>query len=235
MTESLLERGALDVAVQPIVALEGGPIAGYRAIPRATAGPHREQRELLDRAARAGTVAAVDLAWQRLALDRIAAWEPGARAGLQWFLAVDGRCGDDPCFGPRALRRMIDDHRLANVVLEVELGEPGADRVARIAGDVLPLALAGLGAGHVTRASLRALQPAFVTLDADLVHGMALDPLRATLVRTITDLGARVGFEVVAHGLETEADLDQARRAGVRYGLGGLLGRAAALPGRRAA
>ena len=74
-----------------------------------------------------------------------------------------------------------------------------------------------------------------MTLDADLVHGMALDPLRATLVRTITDLGARVGFEVVAHGLETEADLDQARRAGVRYGLGGLLGRATALPGRRAA
>lgn len=235
MTESFVEHAVppLDVLFQPIVALEGETIFGYRALPRSTAGPHLEPRELLDRAARAGTVAALDQAWRRVAIERIASWDP--RADLRWFLSVDGRCGDDPCFGPRATRHLVEEHRLVHVVLEVALGEPGADRAARIAGDALPLALAGFGTGHVTQASLRALRPAYLMLDGDLVRGMALDPLRATLVRTIAELGARVGFEVVAQGIESESDLDAARRAGARYGQGSLLGHPAALPIRRAA
>jgi EAL domain-containing protein (putative c-di-GMP-specific phosphodiesterase class I) len=47
------------------------------------------------------------------------------------------------------------------------------------------------------------------------------------IIDVLVKLGARLGIEIVAQGLESESDLDTARTAGCRYGQGYQVGRPA--------
>ena len=44
-------------------------------------------------------------------------------------------------------------------------------------------------------------------LDQSLIHGMVLDKKTAAVTRTIVSLGAELGMDVVAEGVETEQQL----------------------------
>lgn len=242
----VLERLALDVVFQPIVELERGTIVGYESLGRAHAlpglPPPPGPAELLDLAHADGMLLALDRAWRRIALERIAEW-PGARDELWWFLNVDTRGLDHPRFAPGYTRRILEELGIPRTRVVIELGErdPGLDaaRLAKLAPGYgeqgFPVAIDDFGVGHASIAALLAIRPQFLKLDRTLVRGVGADSMRAALVASLVELGARTDMAIVAEGIETEDERAALRACGVRYGQGFLLGRPAILPITRAA
>ena len=69
-------------------------------------------------------------------------------------------------------------------------------------------------------------------LDIGLVQGVATDLTRTALVAGFVRFAADAGFELIAEGIETDADRRALRRLGVGLGQGFLLGRPGPAPRR---
>jgi EAL domain-containing protein (putative c-di-GMP-specific phosphodiesterase class I)/cellulose synthase/poly-beta-1,6-N-acetylglucosamine synthase-like glycosyltransferase len=103
----------------------------------------------------------------------------------------------------------------------------GADMELAMAG--LPrrssLALTGVTADYDHLALVRRLAPHFVKLDRDWVRDLDADTLRQALVAALLTVATEVGSELIAEGVESQAELETLRELGVSYGQGFLLGR----------
>jgi EAL domain-containing protein (putative c-di-GMP-specific phosphodiesterase class I) len=69
-----------------------------------------------------------------------------------------------------------------------------------------------------------------VKLDIGLIRGIHADTARQALVAGMVHFAQRAACELIAEGIEEEADLKTLRSLGIRFGQGYLLGRPA-LPG----
>jgi EAL domain-containing protein (putative c-di-GMP-specific phosphodiesterase class I) len=91
------------------------------------------------------------------------------------------------------------------------------------------LAVDDAGAGFASLRHILEVRPAFVKLDLGLVRGVADDASRRALVAGMVHFARDGGFELIAEGVETDADLEALRRLGVGLGQGYLLGRPATI------
>lgn len=85
------------------------------------------------------------------------------------------------------------------------------------------VAIDDFGTGFTSLAHLRQLPADVIKIDRSFVAEMGDDD--GSLVRLVTDLGHHLGLEVVAEGVETEAQLEVLRRLGCDRVQGFLLGR----------
>ena len=90
-------------------------------------------------------------------------------------------------------------------------------RRARIAVD-------DTGAGFASLRHVLMLQPDLIKLDTSLTRGIERDEKQQALVRAVTVFAAQVGADVLAEGIEEQAQLDAVLAIGVRYGQGWHLG-----------
>jgi EAL domain-containing protein (putative c-di-GMP-specific phosphodiesterase class I) len=67
--------------------------------------------------------------------------------------------------------------------------------------------------------------PDELKLDRAVVNNVDSDPVREALVEAFCSFGARAGFNIVAEGIETAAELFTIRRLGARLAQGYFLGR----------
>ena len=88
------------------------------------------------------------------------------------------------------------------------------------------IALDDFGAGHSSLVHLRDYSINVLKLDRNFVAGMMVDPSMAAIVETICALAPRLGLEVVAEGVETEAQAERLQPWGCRVGQGFLVGEA---------
>jgi EAL domain-containing protein (putative c-di-GMP-specific phosphodiesterase class I) len=110
-------------------------------------------------------------------------------------------------------------------VAERDLAEPPADDLAgqlgRLRADGIRTAVDHFGAGPTSLSRLRILPIDLIKIDRDV-----FDPAQAGAVMDVTvTLGRRLGLEIIADGLETEADRETVRTAGCRLGQGSLWGK----------
>ncbi len=69
------------------------------------------------------------------------------------------------------------------------------------------IALDDLGSGYSSILRLADLQPDYVKLDQNLVHGAYKDHVRSVLLKAVTEAAHKLNIRVVAEGVETEEDL----------------------------
>lgn len=81
------------------------------------------------------------------------------------------------------------------------------------------------GAGHASLRHIIELRPDFVKLDRHLVSGIAGDPIRQALVAGMLHFAASIGVQIVAEGIETQAERRTLHALGVEFGQGYLFGR----------
>lgn len=230
--------GRIDTVFQPVVELASGRVFGYEALGRVVGqdGMPVSTPELLARAYAEGWLLALDRAFRRRALERIA--ERPRDPSLRWFLNVDSRVADDLDFAPGFTHRTLDELGLSDLRVVIELGEHDANldgaRLQRLypsyARQGFSIALDDFGAGHASLGCLVDVRPEIVKLDGWIVRGVASDPLRLAMVRAMTSFAKEAGIMLVAEGLERPDDLAAVTAAGVPLGQGYLLGRPAALP-----
>jgi len=117
-------------------------------------------------------------------------------------------------------------------VLEVTEREPiddyGAFRKASAAlGDRVDWAVDDAGAGYASLRHIIELRPRYVKLDRGLVSGINADPIRQALVAGMLHFSSSMGVELIAEGVETEAERLTLHELGVPLGQGFLFARPA--------
>jgi EAL domain-containing protein (putative c-di-GMP-specific phosphodiesterase class I) len=84
------------------------------------------------------------------------------------------------------------------------------------------------GAGYASLRHIIELRPSYVKLDRGLVTGINADPIRQALVAGMLHFASSIGVEIIAEGVETEAERLTLQGLGVTLGQGFLFARPAA-------
>jgi PAS domain S-box-containing protein len=118
------------------------------------------------------------------------------------------------------------------IILEITEREPiedyGAFREAVEGLDVAcDWAVDDAGAGYASLRHIIELRPRYVKLDRGLVNGINADPIRQALVAGMLHFASSIGVEIIAEGVETEAERLTLQQLGVALGQGFLFGRPA--------
>jgi len=106
-------------------------------------------------------------------------------------------------------------------MLEIEITEDTAKDIRSVQGKLAALANEGVriaiddfGVGYSSMSSLRQLHVDRIKIDRSFVYGIAESVDDRKVVQSILSLGKSLGIEVVAEGVETEADLRILRQLG---------------------
>ena len=200
---------------QPIVELESGAPVGYEALSRFADG-RRPDVALADADA-TGRAADLDAALVRSALTSARRLPPGSWLSVNIWQALVNR--------PDLLSRVLEESPCP-VVVEYS-GDIDSDpsEWAALLPATASLAVDDAGAGYDSLALIEKLKPRFMKLDRTTVTGIGIDAARQAFVGTLVTFAEQHGCDVIAEGIESEAEREALREAGVRYGQGYLIGR----------
>lgn len=232
-----LERGDLDVRLQPIQHISSGLLAGYEALIR-WQHPERGQvspEEFIRLAEETSLIVPVgDYVLARVC-DMLADLQRRGRSPLPFIaLNVSARQLADPTLVDRMLAHLRERDLPADR-LEVEVTESLVFNQVLI-GNLLDrchaagmqVALDDFGTGFSNLGPLLALDFDRIKLDKSFVN--ALDQPRGfALVSAIVAMTKALGCEMIAEGVETEAQLDALRKLDCDYAQGWLIGRPVSL------
>ncbi|GAA2644799.1 EAL domain-containing protein [Paractinoplanes durhamensis] len=218
----------LELTFQPIVDLAAERPVGVEALPswrHPTLGPV-PAGELLALAEDLGLLPQVAV-WALHASCRLLATWRLQHESLWLALNVRPRALADPAFQV-SLHTALELYRIPPDALVIEVAEPDLPVVedlpallGRLRAQGLRTALDNFGAGPTSLSRLRILPIDLLKIDREL-----FGPDSGASVMDVTvALGRRLGLEVIAHGLQSPADLDTVRTAGCRLGQGDLLGK----------
>jgi EAL domain-containing protein (putative c-di-GMP-specific phosphodiesterase class I)/DNA-binding NarL/FixJ family response regulator len=199
--QEAIRGDVLDTVFQPIVDLAEGRIRGLEALARFLTRPRRSPETWFAEASNHGLLTRLELAAASQAgLIQILREVPARRVVLEL-----------------TERAPIDYPEAAGCIANLRaLG-------SRLAVDDVGRGFSGLG--HVVE-----LAPDLLKLDRSLVSGVDSDATKSALIARLTSFADEIGTEVVAEGIETEAELETLRALGVPSGQGFLLGRPGPIP-----
>jgi EAL domain-containing protein (putative c-di-GMP-specific phosphodiesterase class I)/AmiR/NasT family two-component response regulator len=224
---AVMERQELDVVYQPIVALDSRRIVGYEALSRFSGGPDRGPEAWFAEAHEVGLGAELELWAIRVACERSHALPEGK------FMAVN--VSPETAERPDLLALLAGaqvDHVVLEVTEHARVEDYPRFRVAidRVRELGARLAVDDAGAGFASLRHILELDAELIKLDGSLTRSLETDPRRRSLAAALIEFGRESGASVLAEHIESELQLIELRRLGVRLGQGYHLGRPEPLP-----
>jgi EAL domain-containing protein (putative c-di-GMP-specific phosphodiesterase class I) len=223
---------ALQVHLQPIVALDTGDVWGVEALARFPGHPQPGPGQWFASALRDGRGPQLE----QVALSGALEVLPLLPQRLRLTVNLSARALLRP-----AVQAMLLEAADARLVVELTEHEQVADYPALL--QVLSalrergvgLGIDDFGAGHSSLQHVLHLEPEVVKLDLALVQGVGECARRQALVEVMVGFCGKTGTVLVAEGVESTADLAQLARLGVGLAQGWVLARPASphvlLPG----
>jgi len=220
-----LDRGELRVQYQPIVALQSARIVGFEALVR---WKHRQRGiippgEFIPMAEVTGVISALgrwvllEACQQARTLQRLYPRMPG----LSLAVNLSGRQILQPDlveqisdilnatgFDPHLLRLELTE----TVLVENEAAAARCLNRLRQLG--LKLAIDDFGTGYSSLSYLHRMPIDILKIDASFVQTMGVDDKNRRIVETLLALGKNLGVEVIAEGVETQAQAQVLQRLG---------------------
>lgn len=232
LKQALAER-QLEVRFQPIEAIDARRVAGYEALIRWN-HPERgavSPAEFIKLAEETSLIVPVG----RYVLEEVCATLAalGAADTECPYIAVNvsARQTEDDDF-LEELVRIAGERRVPVGAVRLEITESLTLDVARVHRLItrchargVKVALDDFGTGYSNLGHLHKLRFDTVKLDQGFVRQMLSDARSHAIVRAIVTMVAALGAELVAEGVETEAQMAGLQHLGVRYGQGYLFGR----------
>lgn len=218
------------LAYQPVVSLPHGTAVAIEALARWVApnGMQIPPETFVAVAEGAGLGAALDAMVLDLACGEVQAAELGLDIHVNIGAARLGNRDFEDQVVRTLARHDIGADRLVLEITEtvpiVDLAE-GAAAINRLRGIGVKVALDDFGAGFNSLTYLHALPVHIVKLDRSLAVGAESDRGRA-LYRSVIDLCRTLGLDVIAEGIECQAQADTVFAAGCQMAQGYLFGRA---------
>jgi EAL domain-containing protein (putative c-di-GMP-specific phosphodiesterase class I) len=195
------------IAYQPIVSWSRQAAFAYEALVRNEEPTLRSPPDLFEAAERLGRLQ--DLG--RTVRDRVAATlDAKPTDGLLFVNLHALELDDDSLFAPES---PLSRHA-SKVVLEVTERAPlerirdVTSRVAQLRQLGYRIAVDDLGAGYAGLTSFAHLEPEVVKVDMSLIRGIDRSPMKQKLLGSIVSLCRDLNIEMIAEGIETEAERD---------------------------
>ncbi len=224
----------LELHYQPIVALRTGRPIGVEALLR-WRHPTRgllAAGEFVPIAEESGLIVPLGLWALQHACTQLREWERAAPAlaGLVVGVNVSGRqfrraaCVDE--IRERVVGSGIDPRRIAVEVTESALMgdvEASAARLASLRGTGIQIHVDAFGTGYSSLSYLHRFPITAVKIDRSIVEGLTAQPESADVVRAIVSIAESLDFDVIAEGVEAEAQVSMLQQLRARYGQGRFL------------
>jgi diguanylate cyclase (GGDEF)-like protein/PAS domain S-box-containing protein len=227
--ERLVLEGALRRALQEGNQLQvhyqaqqriGGALIGFEALVR---WRHPElglisPAMFLPTAEEAGLMAAIDETVLRTACEQAAQWQRTGVHGLRISVNVSDhlfRRGDLP----RLVASLLDEYGLPAASLELELTEAivmadiesSIHTMQRIRDLGVDLSIDDFGTGYSSLSHLKRCPIQMLKIDRSFVADVITDPNDAAITEAIVALAHKLGIQVIAEGVETQAQLEVLR------------------------
>jgi EAL domain-containing protein (putative c-di-GMP-specific phosphodiesterase class I)/FixJ family two-component response regulator len=215
----VISRHEYAIFLQPIVRLDTGTVIGAEALTRFADGTRPDVQ--FAEAASLG----LNLTLQRATME--AAIE--AAASLPAHVAVSINLSADVLEHEPSLPTIVaglERPLIIEITEHERIDDYGAVRsaLARL-GPNVKLAIDDAGSGYASLRHILSLKPDYVKLDIEWVHNIDRDPVRRALVSGLAYFASETGCELIAEGIETDAELHALRDLGIHLGQGYLLGR----------
>lgn len=162
----------------------------------------------------------------RQACRQTRAWQLAGQDRLRCSVNLSSRQLRQPDFAAR-LADILLDSGLApgSLVLEITESLLMQDSAETLSSLGVRLALDDFGTGYCSLGYLTRFPLHILKVDKSFIGGAPHDPEMTAISRAIIGLGASLGLEVVAEGVETEAHLAFLAAEGCRYAQGYWFGR----------
>lgn len=223
----------LEVHFQPIVSLRTARPVGLEALLRAySQGSAVPPQELFARAEKAGLALALERAARSLALEGFALVYRELDDPPFLFLNFSARLVDDKALSPGRIatgcaEAGVDPSRVALEI--VESGVEDLRALEAFAGrnraHGFLISLDDFGTQHSNLERVALVRPDIIKIDRSIISGVAEDPYRRSVLRSVTYLARTVGAFALAEGVERYEDLLAAAVEGVDLAQGYFLGR----------
>ena len=228
-----LSAGELTVYAQPIASLVSGEVTGVEILPR---WQHPERglllpEEFVPTATSSGLAGELARHLLAAAVDACLSWRD---AGYDLAVSVDlpARALTDSTL-PEAVSRLLEEKGLSTDRLTLEIAEasvahdqsrtlPGLRQLAELG---IRVAVDGFGTSHSSLSYLRRMPIRQVKIDSSFIRRIDHDIADEAIVRSVVDLGAKLGLDVVAEGVDRQSVWDHLRRMGCAQAQGAFLGR----------
>lgn len=215
------------IVFQPVVELDGGDMVGMEALARFDTDPPRAPDRWFNEAWELGLGHELELAAVRAALDQRSRMPSGLYMGINASPALlqSGELLE-------ALRRVDGGPVLVEVTEHAVVSEyePLMAALAACRDCGARIAVDDFGAGYSGLSHLLRVRPQIVKLDMQLTRDIDRDRAKQALASATAEFARRSQLDIVAEGIETEAEAAMLRDIGVRYGQGFYFGRPTSLP-----
>jgi EAL domain-containing protein (putative c-di-GMP-specific phosphodiesterase class I)/DNA-binding NarL/FixJ family response regulator len=215
----MIAKRAFIIHLQPIIRLSSGAVVAVEALTRFADGSPPESQ--FAEAATLGLGPTLERAVVSAALE--------SAASLPEDVALSINLSADVLQHEPTLPELFASTP-RTLIVEITEHEPIDDYDAVRAalnrlGPKVHLAIDDAGSGFASLRHIFALQPDYVKLDIEWVHGIDGDPVRRALVSGLVYFASETRCELIAEGIETDEELASLRELGVQLGQGYLLGR----------
>jgi EAL domain-containing protein (putative c-di-GMP-specific phosphodiesterase class I) len=230
-----VEHNAFVVHYQPVVQLGAGTLVGFEALVRwdDTARGLIGSGEFIHLAEETGLITRIGQQVMADACGQMRAWEAGAPAGLTVSVNLSSRQFLQPDLVEQ-IEQVLEDTGLAPRRIKLEITESvimsSADSsivmLARLRELGIRVCIDDFGTGYSSLSYLLRFPSDELKIDRSFVAALTHGGRNVRIVETIISLGQSLGMDVVAEGVETEAQRRQLVALGCRYGQGFLFSRA---------
>ncbi|HXY76854.1 MAG TPA: EAL domain-containing protein [Steroidobacteraceae bacterium] len=228
-----LERDELEIRYQPKVDLRSGRIIGAEALLRWRLPGHGDipPAQFIPLAEETNLILGIgEWVLNRVCLDYRQMQSQGGDPG-RISLNLSLKQLRQASFILRC-RSVFRRHHVSPAAFELEITETtlmaDPQRTVRLLDELyamgLHLSIDDFGTGYSSLSALQQFPIGTLKIDQSFVRDATEDSGDATIVRTIIEMGRSLGMEVIAEGVESEAQLEFLRASSCNYGQGRLFG-----------
>ena len=233
--QNILIQRNLSALFQPIMDLSNGTYLGFEGLIRGPADSSLHSPiNLFAAAEQQGLTLELEMLCRQIVMESFAAQNlPG-----HLFLNVSPQALTHPSFKNGQTLAYLEQIGLdpQRVIVEITENQPTFD-YEEVRNALLhyrdmgfQIALDDLGAGFSNLRLWSELRPEFVKIDMHFVQGVNADSLKKQFLKSIQQIAQNSGTQVIAEGIETEAEFRVIRELGISCGQGYFISRPAPIP-----
>ncbi|WP_052385873.1 EAL domain-containing protein [Arenimonas malthae] len=227
--DAVTAPGGLFPVYQPVVRLEDMSVRAHEGLVRCACEPSLPPPAIFDAARQLGRLPEIEL----LAARTVVAGYGFAEGHGRLFVNLSATALMDPTLRLSHLRDIVRAAGVDASRLIIELSERDvvedmavlAEPIRGLRAAGAQLALDDFGSGHSNFSLWQALGPEYVKLDRSIVHGVSRSSRQLAIIRALMQVAEEFRTDLIAEGIEDDADLALVRDLGIRCGQGYSLGR----------
>jgi diguanylate cyclase (GGDEF)-like protein len=233
--QDIIRQRDLSALFQPVMDFSSGTFLGFEGLIRGPAdNPLHSPLKLFGAAKRQGLSLEIEMLCRQVVLESFAAQNlPG-----KLFLNVSPETLTHPSFKNGQTLAYLEDLHIdpQRVIIEITENQPTFDfegmrnALLHYRSMGFQIAMDDLGEGFSSLRLWSEMRPEFVKIDMHFIQGVNTDPLKQQFLRSIQSIALSSGTQVIAEGIETDAEFRIIRDIGIAFGQGYFIARPGHVP-----